>query len=46
MKSNYEKAIEFVEECGEEQLREILKQLIFWNPDEFVENFIAEEYNL
>lgn len=44
--NNYNKAIEFIETAPEDSLRELLKELIFYNDSEFIEDFIVDENNL
>lgn len=44
--NNYNKAIEFIETAPEDSLRELLKELIFYNDSEFIEEFIVDENNL
>ena len=47
MNDNYIKSVEFIDEIDDvEILKILLKDLIFYNDDEFIENFIVDEYNL
>jgi len=46
MKTNYEKAREFIETAPEDSLRNLLLDLIYYGPDEFIENFIVNENDL
>ena len=44
--NNYQKAAEFIETAPEESLKHLLLDLMFYSPDEFIENFIVNENNL
>lgn len=44
--NNYNKAVEFIETAPDEVLRELLKDLMFYNDSNFIENFIVNENNL
>lgn len=44
--NKYNKAIEFIETAPEDTLRGLLKDLIFYNDSEFIEDFIIDENNL
>ena len=43
---NYKKAVEFIETAPEESLKDLLLDLMFYNPDSFIENFIVNENDL
>lgn len=44
--NNYSKAIKFIENGTKEQLIELLKDLMFYNDSNFIEDFIVNENNL
>ena len=45
-KSNYQKATKFINTTNKETLKNLLLDLIFYNPTSFIEDFIANEFNL
>ena len=44
--NNYEKAREFIETAPDETLRNIILDLMFYEPTGFIENYITDEYDL
>lgn len=45
-KSNYQKATKFITTTNKETLKNLLLDLMFYNPTSFIEDFIADEFNL
>ena len=44
--NNYNKAKEFIETAPEDTLKNLLLDLIFFEPTGFIENYICDENNL